>query len=118
MKKSEAQQYIERLTTEVRHHADLYYRKDAPEISDEAYDDLYQKLVALEKEYPEYADPLSPTSRVGGRILDSFKKVNHRYSQWSFDNVFNAEELKKWDKKVRDNLRKKDAEQLDSISYV
>lgn len=118
MKKSDAQQHIERLTQEVRHHADLYYRKDAPEISDEAYDDLYQKLVALEEQYPEYKDPLSPTSRVGGMILDSLPKAVHKYPQWSFDNVFSFQELQKWDKKVRDNLRKKNVDYADTISYV
>lgn len=118
MKKSEAQQYIERLTQEVRHHADLYYHHDAPEISDEAYDDLYQQLVALEKEYPEFRHPLSPTTRVGGDILESLPKAVHRYPQWSFDNVFNFDELKKWDKKVRDKLRKKGSPFADTLSYV
>ena len=118
MKSSEAQQHIERLTQEVRYHADLYYRKDTPEISDEAYDDLYQKLLELERQYPEFTHPLSPTSRVGGTILESLSKATHRYPQWSFDNVFSFQELEKRDKKIRDNLRKKGSPFADTISYV
>jgi DNA ligase (NAD+) len=118
MKKSDVQQKIEALTQEVRHHADLYYRKDRPEISDEAYDDLYHQLLELEEEYPEYKDPLSPTVRVGGHILDGFQKAQHRYSQWSFDNVFSFEELKKWETKVKNLLAKRDASLVSQISYV
>lgn len=94
------QQRMDKLVHELRYHADCYYRKDQPEISDEAYDALYQELVALEQQYPEYKDPLSPTVRVGGEILSGFRKVNHRFAQWSFDNLFSGDDLTAWEQKL------------------
>ena len=118
MKKSETKKNMERLTKEVRHHADLYYREDTPSISDEAYDALYQELLEKERLHPELKDPLSPTVRVGGQILEGFKKAQHLYPQWSFDNVFGWEELQKWESKVHNLLSKKDESLIKNITYV
>ena len=57
---------IKRLRAEIEHHTYLYYAKDAPEISDYAYDSLMRELRDLEEAYPQFKDAASPTQRVGG----------------------------------------------------
>ena len=105
--KKDAKKKIEELTKEIQHHADLYYKKDAPEISDSTYDLLYQELLQLEKKYPEFTNPNSPTSRVGGKLLDGFKKVAHRFQQWSYDNAFDYADVITWEKRILTLLEKK-----------
>ena len=68
---------IEALRREIEHHTYLYYAKDAPEISDGAYDSLVRELRALEAEHPEFYDPNSPTQRVGGYVGEQFAPVRH-----------------------------------------
>tara|TARA_B100000745_G_scaffold300516_1_gene254912 strand:+ start:12907 stop:14913 length:2007 start_codon:yes stop_codon:yes gene_type:complete len=84
----------------LRHHNYLYHVLDAPEISDEAYDALMRELIALEEQYPQLSSAESPTQRVGEVVREGFTKVEHKVPQWSFDNVFTAEELRKWEEKV------------------
>ena len=64
------------------------------------------KLLDLEEKYPELRTPESPSQRVGGEPLDEFKKVKHVVRQWSFDDCFDFDELKKWDEKVRRMVEK------------
>ncbi len=97
MNKSSAERRIKELRASLEHHRVLYHVHDTPKISDEAYDSLLRELESLEKKFPEFDSPLSPTHRIGGEILPHFKKVTHTVSQWSFDNVFNLEELRKWE---------------------
>lgn len=119
MNEGEAKKKIDNLTKELHHHADLYYRKDNPEITDEAYDSLYQELVSLEQAFPQFKDPLSPTVRVGGKILDGFTKAIHVFPQWSFDNVFDFDGLEKWDTRFKRALNKHDYVYTDNdVSYV
>jgi len=66
------------LAEQLRRHAYLYYVLDAPEISDAEYDRLFQRLQALEAQYPDLRTPDSPTQRVGGAVLEGFAKVRHR----------------------------------------
>ena len=79
-----------------------YYVLDNPSVSDAEYDRLMQELMALEKEYPELASPLSPTQRVGGQVQDEFKKVTHQRMMLSLANAFNEDDLYDFDKKIRD----------------
>jgi len=65
------------LRKQVEHHADLYYRQDAPEISDAEYDRLFTELSDLENRYPELRTPDSPTQRVGGAPLEGLEPVRH-----------------------------------------
>ncbi len=92
---------IGKLRQELDRHRYLYYVLDEPEISDEAYDSLFAELDKLEKEQPGLVVPTSPTQRVGGEPLKGFKKVAHQYKQWSFDDVFDFEELKSWEEKMQ-----------------
>ena len=70
-----------------------YYVLDHPTVSDYEYDMLYKKLEKLEREYPEFYDPLSPTCRVGGSVLEQFEKYQHPVPLKSLSNVFSKEEL-------------------------
>ena len=79
-----------------------YYVLDNPSVSDAEYDRLMQELIMLENEHPELRSPLSPTQRVGGMVQDSFKKVRHQRSMLSLANAFNEEDLRAFDKRVRD----------------
>jgi DNA ligase (NAD+) len=101
---------INKLKKVINHHRELYHTKDAPEISDEAYDSLIRELEALEKEYPELKSSDSPSERVGSAPLKEFVKVKHEVAQWSFDDIFDFAELKKWDEKVRNFIKKAQGE--------
>lgn len=89
-----------------------YYVLDNPSVSDAEYDRLMQELILLEKEHPELVSPLSPTQRVGGIVQDEFKKVNHTRMMLSLANAFNEDDLKDFDRKVRE------ATGLDKVTYM
>ena len=89
-----------------------YYVLDNPSVSDAEYDRLMQELIALETKYPELQSPLSPTQRVGGMVLDEFKKVTHQRSMLSLANAFNEEDLRDFDRKIREITGQ------DKISYM
>ncbi len=93
MEKNEILKELDALRATVSYHAKKYYVDDAPEISDYDYDMLYRKLLELEQAHPEYADPTSPTHRVGGEPLDKFKKVTHDTVMNSLSDVFSYDEL-------------------------
>ncbi len=116
MDKKEAQERIKKLTQEVEKHRVSYHVDDAPSISDEAYDALFHELLRLEEAHPEFRAPNSPTSRVGGETLSAFTKVTHRHQQWSFDDVFNQEELRLWCERIERMLRKEGI--TDKPTYV
>ena len=97
-----AQQKIEKLRNEIRHHEHLYYVLDSPSISDAEYDALMNELKRLEAARPELVTPDSPTQRVGGRPAEGFRKVQHSRPMLSLDNAYSEEELKDWDRRVRD----------------
>ena len=101
----------------VEYHADLYYNQDNPEITDEAYDSLIRELGLIEEEYPELKTLGSLTDRVGGKPLDEFKKTTHKVRQWSFDDVFNLEGLKKWEEKVRRMIEKESSLKGEVLEY-
>ncbi|MDE2188457.1 MAG: NAD-dependent DNA ligase LigA [Patescibacteria group bacterium] len=111
MKKSVPKDVVGRLNKlkeAINHHSHLYHALDQPEISDEAYDSLVRELETIEAEYPDLVTPDSPTQRVGGTPIKEFKKVRHEFPLWSFDDVFDFDELKKWDEKVRNFMEKED----------
>ena len=96
-----AKSKIDNLRELIERHRHAYHTEDSPEISDEAYDSLMQNLIELERLHPEYYSPNSPSQRVGGDIQEKFEKVRHAANQWSFDNVFNYEELEEWEVRNR-----------------
>ncbi len=92
---------LNKLRKAIERHRQLYHTEDKPEITDEAYDSLVRELQSIESKYPDLQNANSPSQRVGGEPLKEFKKVRHEVAQWSFDDVFDFEELKKWDEKVK-----------------
>ncbi len=93
MTPTEAQQRIEQLTRVLSEHNHKYYVLNEPSISDYDFDMLLEELQRLETEYPQFADPNSPTRRVGGDITQSFPKVKHRYLMLSLSNSYSQEEI-------------------------
>ena len=118
MKLSEAKERIEKLRAAMRRHDHLYHVLDRPEISDEAYDALLRELRMSEEKYPELVTSDSPTQRVGGKPATEFKKTRHKVPQWSFDNVFDFEELTKWDERVRKLVKENQKAKNIPIEYV
>ncbi|HEX8071665.1 MAG TPA: NAD-dependent DNA ligase LigA [Pyrinomonadaceae bacterium] len=94
-------QEIERLRKELRHHEELYYVHDRPEISDAEYDALMARLQQLEAEHPAHVTPDSPTQRVGGRPAERFEQYVHRRPMLSLDNSYNIEDLRAFDERCR-----------------
>ncbi len=78
-----------------------YYTLDKPTITDQEYDRYMQELEDLEKNHPEFKRDDSPTSRVGGQIIDEFKKVTHEIPMLSLGNVFNEEEIMAFDERIK-----------------
>ncbi|MBX4215861.1 NAD-dependent DNA ligase LigA [Candidatus Parcubacteria bacterium] len=107
MASKEAKERIEKLRGTLSRHQKLYHEKDRPEISDEAYDSLLRELVELETLHPELQTSDSPSVRIGGAPSKGFEKVRHEIRQWSFDNVFNEEELRAWADRLVRFLEKK-----------
>ena len=103
---------LEKLRQEIRRHEHLYYVLDAPEISDADFDRLMQDLKRLEAERPELVTPDSPTQRVGGKPREGFIKVQHSRPMLSLDNAFGEQELRNWERRVRELAG------TDQIEYV
>ena len=93
---------IEKLREEIRRHEHLYYVLDAPKISDAEFDRLMQELKQVEAAHPELITPDSPSQRVGGKPREGFVKVAHSRPMLSLDNAFSEEELRNWDRRVRE----------------
>jgi len=106
---STAQRYA-RLLDEVRRHDRLYYVEAQPEISDAAYDRLYRELVDLEKSHPELIHENSPTRKVGGTPLDSFRTVAHAVPMQSLNNTYSEQEMEEFLARVEKNLHGQSAE--------
>ena len=93
---------IEKLRAELRRHEHLYYVLDEPEISDAAFDRLMNRLKALEAENPRLITPDSPTQRVGGTPREGFETVVHRRPMISLDNAYSYDDLREFDRRVRE----------------
>lgn len=92
---------IRDLQEELRQHNYRYYVLDDPSISDYDFDMKMKKLQDLEKKYPEFADPNSPTQRVGGEITKDFETIRHEYPLYSLANSYSKEELEAWEKRIK-----------------
>jgi DNA ligase (NAD+) len=94
---------IDKLRAELERHNRLYYL-ETPEISDYDFDQLMRRLQDLEAKHPQYADPNSPTQRVGGAPIEEFKSVIHDPPMLSIDNAYSLDELREWDARVKKGL--------------
>jgi len=104
MNKEEIRQRIETLRTQLNAYSHAYYVMDQPVIPDSEYDVLYNELLNLERENPEFEDALSPTKRVGGAVLSAFEKVAHTQPLLSLDNAYDADDLRAFDTRIRKEL--------------
>ena len=100
-KRQSSEKQINSLRDEIRRHEDLYYLEENPEISDQEYDELLEKLRKLEAQHPELITPDSPTQRVGGRPAEGFPEFVHRRPMLSLDNSYNIDELRAFDARCR-----------------
>lgn len=96
----DASKRINELREEIRQHEYRYYVLDDPVISDAEYDRLMQELIRLENENPALIREDSPSRRVGGKVLDKFKPVPHRFPLLSLDNAFSFNDLREFDRRV------------------
>ena len=78
-----------------------YYLEDNPSLTDQEYDRYMAELISLEERYPELKREDSPTSHVGTKIQDKFNKVTHKISMLSLGNVFNEDEVRSFDERIR-----------------
>lgn len=97
-------QRVAELRRQLDHHNYLYHVEARPEISDKEFDRLLKELEDLEAVHPELVTPDSPTQRVGGAPLDSFRTVTHRVPMISIDKAFNAGDLREFDARTRKQL--------------
>ena len=100
MNLKEAKARASHLTKLIRHHNELYYNQDSPEISDFEYDALTRELKAIEHDFPELITPDSPTQKVGGTALNLFSPVHHTVKMESLQDVFSTEELREFGEKI------------------
>ena len=100
MDKQKALARIQQLRGELQAHNYRYYQLAAPVISDFEFDQLLRELEMLEKEFPEFLSPNSPTQRVGGEITREFNSVRHKYPMLSLDNTYSEAELREFDNRV------------------
>lgn len=104
MTPDEAKKKIETLTEKINYHNDLYYQQSRTQISDLEFDKLLENLLSLEKEFPQFKSPESPTQRVGGTITKAFATVYHKYPMLSLSNTYSQKELEDFDARVAKGL--------------
>jgi DNA ligase (NAD+) len=98
--REQAAKRLKEITALIHHHDFRYYVLDDPEVSDQAYDTLYQELVALEEKFPDLRESDSPTQRVPGKALGQFNKVKHRMPMLSLSNALAEEEFTAFDERA------------------
>lgn len=100
----DAKKRIDELVEQLNYHSRLYYVENRNEISDYDYDMLQNELKELEKNYPQFLRPDSPTQRVGGEAVSQFEKVEHTVQMGSIQDVFSFEEVRRFVDTVRETI--------------
>ena len=98
---TEVEKRIKALSDELRQHNYSYYVLDEPSISDFEFDIKLKELQELELKHPEFADPNSPTQRVGGQITKNFNTITHQNRMYSLDNSYSKEDILDWEKRIQ-----------------
>ena len=104
MERQTAKELARELREKIEYYSKLYYEQDDPAISDYEFDRLMHRLIDLEEEYPELVTPDSPTHRVGGRASNSFAPVEHIVQMGSLQDVFSAQEVVDFDRRIRETV--------------
>lgn len=92
---------LNKLKETINYHRYLYHVEDRQEISEQALDSLKKELFDLELKYPQLITPDSPTQRVAGKPAENFKKVEHKISQWSFNDAFSEEDINDFEARIK-----------------
>src|SRR5690606_27434151 len=95
---------LERLRREIEHHNRQYHQLDKPEITDQYFDRLFQRLLELEAQHPDLVTPDSPSQRVGSAPLSGFAQVTHAVPMLSLDKVFDEGDLKRFEERCKKRL--------------
>lgn len=111
------QQEITRLRDEINEHNHRYYVLNEPIISDREFDELMRRLERLEKEHPEYADPLSPTQRVGSDLTKGFEQHAHVYPMLSLSNTYSPEEVDQWVERTQKALAGQESDIVGEMKF-
>ena len=101
LSESEARDELDRLAKEIARHDKAYYEKDAPKISDAAYDGLRARNAAIEARFPEFKRDDSPSERVGAAPSDQFAEVRHAVPMLSLGNAFDGDEVEEFIARIR-----------------
>lgn len=105
---NDVRQRIDYLRSELARHNHNYYVLNAPEIGDREFDEMMAELSRLEKEHPEYDDPLSPTRRVGSDLTKGFEQAAHIYPMLSLANTYSIQEVDEYVRRCREGLMGED----------
>jgi DNA ligase (NAD+) len=121
--KKQAKDRLSQLKEAIEYHRYQYHVLDKQEISDTAYDSLEKELIEIEQKFPDLKTSDSPSQRVSGKILAGFEKITHTIPQWSFNNVFDEQELIDFDNRIRRMLEKElivqnKPQKISNIEYV
>ncbi len=117
MKADKAEKRIAELTRLINYHNHLYYQQDKSEITDFEFDQLLKELETLEKNFPNFALPESPTQRVGGAITKKFESVQHKYPMLSLGNTYSKEELLEFHERVKKGLEQDQVEYICELKF-
>ncbi|HEY8401899.1 MAG TPA: NAD-dependent DNA ligase LigA, partial [Cytophagaceae bacterium] len=112
-----ASQRIKELSDKINYYNDQYYQHDTSVISDYEFDMLLEELIKLEKEFPQFRTPDSPTQRVGGTITKVFQTVEHKYPMLSLSNTYSEQEIAEFDTRVRKALPEVKVEYVCELKY-
>lgn len=111
------EQRIKELREIINRHNHNYYVLNAPSISDQEFDALLRELQDLERDYPQYQDPLSPTQRVGSDITKGFTQVRHERPMMSLSNSYSIEEVQDFLRRAQDGLGGEPSEIVGEMKY-
>lgn len=111
------EQRIKELRELINCHNHNYYVLNAPSISDQEFDALLRELQDLERDYPQYKDPLSPTQRVGSDITKGFTQVRHERPMMSLSNSYSIEEVQDFLRRAQDGLGGESSEIVGEMKY-
>jgi DNA ligase (NAD+) len=104
MTSAQAKEKILNLSKEIDEHNYRYYVLSQPSVSDFEFDKMLEELIALEKQFPQFAFPDSPSQRVGGQVTKEFESVKHRYPMMSLGNTYSREELSDFDGRIKKSI--------------
>jgi len=113
----DVRQQMDALIEKLNAYNEAYYQQNTSLISDQAFDQLLAELQKLEAENPLFANPNSPTQRVGGTITKNFSSVTHQFPMLSLGNTYNAKDLEEFDERIRKTLENEPYEYICELKF-